>query len=162
MRVLVTGGTGFIGRRLVARLAARGDEVVVLSQAPSGRVEEPAGRADPRLEPRVGPPTPDAFGAIDAVVNLEGESIAAGRWTQAKKERIRHSRVMGTRHLVQGIAAASRGRASWSAARRSAGTAPAATRASTRDPRRDRASFPTCAANGRRRRTARASTACAS
>jgi len=107
MRVLVTGGTGLIGRRLVSRLIARGDEVIVLSRRPplaSKRVEAT------RIlvwDPESGPPSPDAFGAIDAVVNLHGESIAHGRWTDSKKERIRRSRIEGTRNLVKGIAAAS-------------------------------------------------------
>lgn len=107
MRVLVTGGTGFIGRRLVSRLVTRGDEVIVLSRRPplaSKRVE--AARIL-SWNPESGPPAPDAFGAMDAVVNLHGESIASGRWTDAKKERIRRSRIEGTRHLIQGIAAAS-------------------------------------------------------
>jgi uncharacterized protein (TIGR01777 family) len=107
MRVLVTGGAGFIGKRLVSRLVSRGDEVIVLTRRPpvaSKRVE--AARIL-NWDPQSGPPTPDAFGAIDAVVNLHGESIANGRWTAAKKERIRRSRIDGTRHLVQGIAAAS-------------------------------------------------------
>jgi len=106
MRVLVTGGTGFIGRRLVSRLLARGDEVVVLSRGMARGAKAEATRILV-WNPESGRPTPDAFGAIDAVVNLHGESIAGGRWTSAKKERIRNSRVLGTRHLVQGIAGAS-------------------------------------------------------
>jgi hypothetical protein len=104
MRVLVTGGTGFIGRRLVSRLVARGDEVVVLSRRPPLASKKVVATRLLAWNPETGPPTPDAFGAIDAVVNLHGESIAGGRWTAAKKERIRNSRVLGTRHLVQGIA----------------------------------------------------------
>jgi len=47
-----------------------------------------------------------ALAGIDGIVNLAGESIAKGRWTKAKKRRLRESRVLGTRHLVEGIRAA--------------------------------------------------------
>lgn len=107
MRVLVTGGTGFIGRRLLSRLVSRGDEVVVLSRRSSAARKQIQATRILVWEPESGPPTPDAFGEIDAVVNLHGESISGGRWTDAKKERIRKSRVLGTRNLVAGIAAAS-------------------------------------------------------
>jgi uncharacterized protein (TIGR01777 family) len=51
------------------------------------------------------PLAPDAISGFDAVVHLAGESIV-GRWTEAKKRRIRESRVQGTRHLAEGLAAA--------------------------------------------------------
>ena len=107
MRVLVTGGTGFVGRRLVARLAGRGDDVVVLSRDP-GKVE--AGLRAGRIlawDPMAGPPRPDALNGVEAAVNLLGESIAGGRWTEEKKRRIRDSRLLGTRNLVAGLAACS-------------------------------------------------------
>src|SRR5262245_4710663 len=103
MRVLVTGGTGFIGRRLVERLVARGDEVVVLSRRPPTAGKNVRATRILQWNPDSGPPTRDALGSIDAVVNLEGESIAGGRWTDAKKARIRSSRVVGTKNLVAGI-----------------------------------------------------------
>jgi uncharacterized protein (TIGR01777 family) len=53
-----------------------------------------------------GPPPPEAFEGIDVVDHLAGESVAGARWTTAQKARIRDSRVVGTRHLVQGIAQA--------------------------------------------------------
>jgi uncharacterized protein (TIGR01777 family) len=55
-----------------------------------------------------GPPPPEAFDGVDAVLHLAGESVAEGRWTATQKNRIRDSRVLGTRHLVQGIAQAAR------------------------------------------------------
>jgi len=90
MHVLVTGGTGLVGRPLSKALAAAGHAVTVVSRAPM-RV---AGRAVGWDELDVIMPE------VDAVVNLAGASIADGRWTAARKERIRTSRVQGTRALV--------------------------------------------------------------
>ncbi len=107
MRVLVTGATGFVGRRLCGVLNAEGHQVVALSRNP-----ESARRKIPTLErvhgwdPETGPPPLEAFVAVAGVVNLAGESVA-GRWTESKRQAIRNSRVVGTRHLVRGIAAAS-------------------------------------------------------
>ncbi|MGE5346157.1 MAG: TIGR01777 family oxidoreductase [Acidithiobacillales bacterium] len=103
MNVVVTGGTGFLGRRLVARLREAGHEVVVLSR----------GRAPAALPPgiQVVPWPEGASGweaAVDgagAVVNLAGESVSQ-RWTAAAKEEIERSRVEGTRRLVKAISAA--------------------------------------------------------
>lgn len=100
MRALVTGATGFVGRKLLAKL----QRPVVLSRD--------AVTASARLGPeaRVFPwnssqePAPkDAFQDVDVVFHLAGESVAEGRWTTAKKARIRDSRVVGTRNLVDTI-----------------------------------------------------------
>lgn len=84
MKVAVTGATGFIGSRLVARLRERGDSVVAIGRDRGG-VEA-------------------VVSDVDAVVNLAGEPIAQ-RWTPAVKERIRASRVDGTKALAAAIAA---------------------------------------------------------
>jgi len=86
MRVAVTGASGLIGTRLSEALRARGDEVVPVSL-------------------RSGPPAPEDLTGCDAVVHLAGEPVAQ-RWTTAARERIRSSRVEGTRGLVHAIAAA--------------------------------------------------------
>jgi uncharacterized protein len=86
MRVAVTGASGLIGTRISSALRARGDEVVGISL-------------------RSGPPSPDALARCDAVVHLAGEEVAQ-RWTDKARERIRSSRVDGTRGLVQAIAGA--------------------------------------------------------
>ena len=106
MKALVTGATGFVGPRLLRLL----DAPVVLSRDPDRARRTLGGLAGRvvRWDPLEGPPPPEAFAGIDAVLHLAGESVAEGRWTKAQKARIRDSRVIGTRHLVQGIAQAER------------------------------------------------------
>lgn len=103
MRVLVTGGTGFVGSHLVRRLTERGDEVVVATRN-AEKVRKVFGEGVEALEwdPTSGPIPVEG---IDGVINLMGENVGKGRWTPAKKRRIRDSRVVGTRNLVAGLAA---------------------------------------------------------
>jgi uncharacterized protein len=117
MRVTVTGATGLIGRRVVASLRARGDEVTVLSRDPESarkRFEHPtqppaSADASPstlqavRWDPLREPAPSAALEGRNAVVHLAGENVAQ-RWTASAKRAIRDSRVTGTRHLAQGIA----------------------------------------------------------
>jgi uncharacterized protein (TIGR01777 family) len=104
MHVTVTGATGLIGSRLVARLLARGDRVTVLSRdavaarAALGDVEAHA------WSPLEGPPPVAALEGRDAVVNLAGEPVFQ-RWTATSKPRIQASRWRTTEHLVLGLAA---------------------------------------------------------
>ncbi len=103
MRTLVTGATGFVGRHLLAHLP----QPVALS-----RSRRPGSDDTPLTtfvwDPVEGPPPPQSFDGVDTVIHLAGESIADGRWTAAKKQRIEASRVLGTQHLVQGLVAAPR------------------------------------------------------
>jgi uncharacterized protein len=102
MRVAITGATGTIGRALIDELRSRGDEPVALSRDPtrSDLGVETLAWPDPKAEP----PPPEALRGTDAVVHLLGEPLAQ-RWTDAAKREIRDSRVLGTRNLVDGIAA---------------------------------------------------------
>lgn len=104
MRVIVTGGTGFIGRALCARLVAAGHDVTVLSRAPERAADLPRVRLAAWDGVSVEPLGPLLAGAA-AVVHLAGESIAGGRWTAARKRRIRASRVDSSAALAAAILA---------------------------------------------------------
>lgn len=93
MQVLVTGGTGFVGRALCPRLAAAGHEVTVLTRRPEARLPAGVSRAVGRLEQVV----PDA---VDAVVNLAGEPIGDARWTPERRKLLLESRTGTTSRLV--------------------------------------------------------------
>jgi uncharacterized protein (TIGR01777 family) len=99
-RIVVAGGSGFIGEPLVRRLLARGDDVAVLTRNPS---KVRAGRAVVW-----NPPTQsswsDEVANADVVINLAGENVGGGRWTDARKKRIMDSRVAATSALVEAMA----------------------------------------------------------
>lgn len=101
MNILVTGGTGLIGRALCRALLERGCEITVLSRRPATVAERcGAVRAIHSLDQwRPG----DKY---DAVINLAGAPIAGGRWTTRRKRALWDSRVALTERLVEKIAAA--------------------------------------------------------
>lgn len=105
MRIFVTGATGFIGGALTRALVARGDRVVALSRG----ARDPAPGLE-RVTGDVGQPGAwqGRVAGCDAVIHLAGEPIAARRWSEARKARIRDSRVLGTRHVVAALAEAPR------------------------------------------------------
>jgi len=100
--IVVTGGTGFVGRRLLPRLIERGDQAIVLGRrSPDPRV--PVGA---RSEPWTPEQRGDWYRHIDgasAVIHLAGEPVVAGRWTESQKERIYRSRIESTRQLVAAL-----------------------------------------------------------
>ncbi|MDX2032824.1 MAG: TIGR01777 family oxidoreductase [Blastocatellia bacterium] len=102
MKIALTGATGLIGKRLCERLAGEGHELSVLSRRPDG-AKLVKGARGYRWSPEEEPAPREALEGIDAVIHLAGEPVAAGRWTEEQKRRIRDSRVTGTRNLVDGI-----------------------------------------------------------
>lgn len=100
MKILVTGSSGLVGSRLVPELRSLGHRVVRLVRDRT-RVADDAAYWDPA----VGQVEPAALQNCDAAVNLAGESIAAGRWTEKRKQAIRASRVDSTRTIARALAA---------------------------------------------------------
>lgn len=94
MRVAITGGTGYVGTKLTRALEARGDEVLIVRRG------EP-GVPGVHWNPELGWFAPGTLDGVDAVVHLSGTSIAAQRWTAARKVTLRASRITSTRVLVE-------------------------------------------------------------
>ncbi len=103
MKMIIAGGTGFLGRTLANRLVAEGHEVVILTRG--------SARAGGVARARLVTWTPDGgagswaaeIDGADAVINLAGESIAGRRWSSPQKQRILDSRLGATRSLIEGI-----------------------------------------------------------
>ena len=108
MKIVVAGGTGFLGRPLVEALATDGHDVVVLTRSAG-----PARFANARVATSQWKPDGTAgslaaaLGPVQAIVNLAGESIAEGRWTEARKQQLIESRLLSTRTLVKTMEAMS-------------------------------------------------------
>lgn len=105
MRITLTGGSGFIGRRLAAVLHSRGHQLHLLGRSPKRGL--PASAQFTIWDAATVPPPPAAIEGADVIVHLAGESVAQ-RWTNEVKRRIRASRIDSTNLLTQGIAAAQR------------------------------------------------------
>lgn len=104
MRVVLAGGTGFLGTPLATALRSDGHEAVVLS-----RRARPAGGVIPWSPDGTVGEWASALDGADAVVNLAGHNIAGfPRWTPAHKQQVFESRVLATRSIVGAIAAAAR------------------------------------------------------
>ena len=113
MRVIITGGTGLVGRALSADLAADGHEVIVLSRAPERSKGLVAGVRVEHWDGR----TADGWAALadgaDAIVNLAGANLSGkglfpSRWTDERKRLIRESRLNAGRAVVDAVEQASR------------------------------------------------------
>lgn len=109
MKIILAGGTGFIGGALIDALAARGDKVVLLTRDPAAAAARLGGKAEPLAwDGRSTGDWAQALDGADAVVNLAGESIASGRWTPERKLRLIKSRLDSTRALVAAISSAAK------------------------------------------------------
>lgn len=110
MKVIITGGTGFIGGELGKSLAADGHEVIVLSRSPAGK-PLPAGVRAEKWDGKTAVGWGHLADGADAIVNLAGENIAGSgilpaRWTAARKERILNSRVDAGKAVAAAVNAA--------------------------------------------------------
>ena len=113
MKIVIAGGTGFLGRPLTERLVAEGHDVVILTRRVSPQLPARAVVWSPGKDvENVGIGITDAWAneidGADAVVNLAGESVAGKRWSPSHKKQILDSRIHATRRLAGAIARAAR------------------------------------------------------
>lgn len=99
MRILISGATGFIGRRLKAALVGQGHEVFSLSRRKTVAAES----GQFHWDPAAGSIDVACLAGVEAVFHLAGEGIARRRWSDSVKREILESRVQGTRVLLDAI-----------------------------------------------------------
>src|SRR5665213_1022387 len=107
MRVLVTGATGFIGRALVPRLQRDGHSVVVWARSDARALALLGADIDVVSIAAGQAALVTALSRCDAVVNLAGEPLLGGRWTETRRAELRASRIETTAQLVSAMEAAS-------------------------------------------------------
>ena len=113
MRIVIAGGTGFLGGPLAEVYAEDGHDVRVLTRSlPAGEARHDSGTGVPGIT-RVGwkpdgqsGPWATTVDGADAVINLAGEGISDRRWTPQRKAQLRDSRIIPTRSLVAAIGTA--------------------------------------------------------
>jgi uncharacterized protein (TIGR01777 family) len=102
-RIAIAGATGLVGSALAAACRRAGMKVSALVRDTARAAERLPGAALHAWDATTGPPPEAAFEGVDVVVNLIGEPVSGGRWTEARKKRLRDSRVVGTRALVDAL-----------------------------------------------------------
>jgi uncharacterized protein (TIGR01777 family) len=101
MRIVITGGTGLIGGAVAQDMGGAGHEVVILSRDLSKVKKLPPGTRAVQWDGKTGQGWSSLLDGDTAIVHLAGESIAAGRWTESRKRRIRDSRVESIRQAKE-------------------------------------------------------------
>lgn len=100
MTIVLAGGSGFLGRKLAARLLHDHHRVVTLTRRP--RTDS---QTDVAWHPDgTGGSLAGHLDGVDAVINLAGEGVADRRWSAARKTALRNSRLLATRTLVRAMA----------------------------------------------------------
>jgi len=100
MNILMTGGTGFIGKELAKKIASEGHKLTVVTRNESSAKNKlPEGTKFIEGDLNTTPLTEENFRGIDAIINLAGEAIDS-RWTKQHKQNIKSSRIVGTKNLL--------------------------------------------------------------
>jgi uncharacterized protein len=94
MKVVISGSSGLIGNALVAKFTGDGDDVYRLVRS------KPRNDKEIQWDPHAQTMDKSTLEGFDVVINLAGESIASGKWTEDKMQKIRNSRVQGTTLLA--------------------------------------------------------------
>jgi uncharacterized protein (TIGR01777 family) len=108
MKIVIAGGTGFLGRPLAERFVAEGHDVVILTRRAASQVSARAVVWSPADDVGNHGAWAGEIDGAHAVINLAGESIAGKRWSPSRKKQILDSRIDATRSLTAAIARASR------------------------------------------------------
>ena len=97
MKVAIAGASGLVGSALIPALKSMGAQItrMVRSKPRAGELE---------WHPNNDELSPDSLSGFDTIINLAGENIAGGRWTDDQKRKIRESRINGTHLLSEAIA----------------------------------------------------------
>lgn len=103
MNIVLAGGTGFIGKKLIGRLLHEQHTVVLLSRHLDQFQNYSSGVRVERWDARTNDKLITVLDGADAVINLAGESLATGRWTSNRKQRILTSRIESTRAIVSAL-----------------------------------------------------------
>ncbi|KPL58723.1 TIGR01777 family oxidoreductase [Rossellomorea vietnamensis] len=103
MKIAITGGTGFVGRALTEELLKHQHEVMILTRNPDKYEAQPGVTYVKWLSDGARPE--EMLEGIHAFINLAGESINSGRWTDERKKRIINSRINSTREVINIIKA---------------------------------------------------------
>ena len=103
MRVIITGGSGLIGRKSAQLLASAGHEVVILSRAPDRITDLPHGARAQHWDAQSGDGWAELVNANTVIVNLAGHSLFSWRWTKAHKKNVVESRLAAARAVVDAI-----------------------------------------------------------
>jgi hypothetical protein len=106
MRIIISGGTGLIGRALSAALVGDGHTVIVLTRNPTNVQGMPNAVQLRRWDGKTGEGWAEVIDSADAIVNLAGEGIADSRWSAERKRRIGQSRIQAGNALYSAIKAA--------------------------------------------------------
>lgn len=104
MKVLVTGATGFVGKKVVEKLLAKNHQVIVLTRNPQkaqnlwgDKVTAFAWNTTKEQVPAA------ALEGVDGVINLVGENISEARWCEKQKQKIYDSRILSTKNLMESL-----------------------------------------------------------
>ena len=103
MKIIITGGTGLIGRALAEDLAKDGHEVIILSRSADPAKGFRSGIRLARWDGRSAEGWGPLADGVDAIVNLAGENLSAGRWTSQRKRAILESRMNAGSAVVDAV-----------------------------------------------------------
>ena len=106
MRIIITGGSGLIGRALTPHLTAQGHKVIILSRNPAQMAGLPPGTQAARWDGRTAAGWGHLITADTAIINLAGASIGDGRWTAARKQEILDSRLHSAQAVIEAVTTA--------------------------------------------------------